>query len=156
MAATLGSVFDEGLLRELSGGPFSRPWPGFRRPESSSRLGDARRSSYRFRHVLLRDATYETQVLNVRRATHDRIANLLRATAAGAGDLAIVAEHFDLAGNTAESVPAYIAAAQAAQAGASHIEARRLLDRALELVGSLARKRRTGPGRADRSGCCGR
>jgi class 3 adenylate cyclase len=138
MAATLGSVFDEGLLRELSGGPVFEALAGLQAAGIVEPVGRARRSSYRFRHVLLRDATYETQVLNVRQATHERIASLLRATAAGAGDLAIVAEHFDLAGNTAESVPAYIAAAQAAQAGASHIEARRLLDRALELVGSLA------------------
>ena len=36
--------------------------------------------------------------------------------------------------------PAYIAAAQAAQADASHIEARRLLDRALELLDSLPKE----------------
>jgi class 3 adenylate cyclase len=138
MAATLGSVFDEGLLRELSGGPVFEALAGLQAAGIVEPVGDARRSWYRFRHVLLRDATYETQVLDVRQATHERIANLLRATAAGTGDMAIVAEHFDLAGNAAESVPTYIAAAQAAQADASHIEARRLLDRALELIGSLA------------------
>jgi class 3 adenylate cyclase len=137
MAATLGSVFEESVLRELSGGPVFEALADLQAAGIVEPIGDARRSSYRFRHVLLRDAAYETQVLDVRRATHDRIANLLRTTAAGAGDLAILAQHFDLAGHIAESVPAYIAAAQAAQADASHIEARRLLDRALELIGSL-------------------
>jgi hypothetical protein len=48
--------------------------------------------------------------------------------------LAIVAQHHDLAGDTAQSIPAYLAAAAATQAEASHSEARRLLDRALELL----------------------
>jgi hypothetical protein len=48
-----------------------------------------------------------------------------------------VAQHHDLAGDVAQSIPAYLAAAQAAQAEASHSEAQRLLDRAIELVAGL-------------------
>ncbi len=53
------------------------------------------------------------------------------------GDLAVVAQHWDLAGDVAQSVPAYIVAAQAAQSTASHTEARHLLDRAQELTSTV-------------------
>ena len=48
-----------------------------------------------------------------------------------------MAQHWDLAGDVSQSVPAYIVAAQAAQSAASHTEARRLLDRALELAATM-------------------
>ena len=53
------------------------------------------------------------------------------------GDLAVVAHHWDLAGDVAQSVPAYMVAAQAAQSTASHTEARHLLDRAQELTSTV-------------------
>ena len=49
----------------------------------------------------------------------------------------MVAQHWDLAGDVPRSIPAYLAAAQAAQSAASHTEARRLLDRALDLAATL-------------------
>ena len=81
--------------------------------------------------------TYETQVLPTRQATHRSIAELLGSGAASPGDLAVVAQHWDLAGDVSQSVPAYIVAAQAAQSAASHTEARHQLDRALELAATL-------------------
>ena len=48
-----------------------------------------------------------------------------------------MAQHWDLAGDVAQAIPAYIVAAQAAQSAASHTEARRQLDRALELAATL-------------------
>ena len=85
----------------------------------------------------MRDAAYETQVLESRLSTHSRIAELLQAAASSPGDLVIVAQHHDLAADVTRAIPAYIAAAQGAQASASHTEATRLLDRAIELVRSL-------------------
>ena len=76
-------------------------------------------------------------MLESRRSTHNRIAELLQAAASSPGDLAVVAQHHDLAGDLAQAIPAYIAAAQAAQGAASHSEAWRLLDRTLELLESL-------------------
>jgi class 3 adenylate cyclase len=137
LAATLGSVFQEGMLRELAGGPVADSMAQLEAAGIVERIGDARQAVYRFSHVLLRDAAYETQVMEARRATHDRIARLLRASATTPGEMAIVAQHLDLAGDVAQGIPAYITAAQAAQADASHSEARRLLDRALELLASL-------------------
>ncbi len=76
-------------------------------------------------------------MLPTRQATHRNIAELLGANAASPGDLAVVAHHWDLAGDVAQAIPAYIVAAQAAQSAASHTEARQLLDRALELAATM-------------------
>ena len=137
LAATLGAEFDEEPLRQIAGRSVD---------EALSRLEDAaliepvaevRLGRYRFRHNLLRDAAYETQVLPTRQATHRSIAELLGAGATSPGDLAVVAQHWDLTGDVSHSIPAYIVAAQAAQSAASHTEARRQLDHALELAATM-------------------
>jgi class 3 adenylate cyclase len=137
LAAAFGAVFDAGPLHELAGGPIADGLDQLQTAGIIEQVGDARQDTYRFRHVLLRDAAYETQVLEARRATHDRIAQLLGRTATTPGDLAIVARHVDLAGDPARAFPAYMTAALAAQAEASHNEARGLLDRALELLAEM-------------------
>ena len=137
LAATLGAEFDEEPLRQLAGRPVDEALGRLEDAGLVERVAEVRLGRYRFRHGLLRDAAYETQLLPSRQATHRNIAELLGSAATSPGDLAIVAHHWDLAGDVARSVPAYIAAAQAAQAAASHTEARRLLDRALELAGTM-------------------
>ena len=134
LASTLGSVFEEGPLRELAEAPVSDALARLQAAGIVELVGDARHSAYQFRHVLLRDAAYETQVLDARQDRHGRIARLLESTASSPGDLAIVAHHYDSAGDLARSIPAYVSAARATQAEASHTEARRLLDRALNLL----------------------
>ncbi|MEA2588644.1 MAG: hypothetical protein QOH66_1571, partial [Actinomycetota bacterium] len=135
LAATFGSVFDRVLLDQLAGAPVERAVSGLEAAGIIEPLGETDRRAYQFSHVLLRDAAYETQVLEVRKDTHLRIAGLLRAAQSRShGDLAVVAQHLDLAGEVAEAVSAYIDAAGQAQAGASHLEARRLLTRALALL----------------------
>ncbi len=136
MAATLGAAFEEGQLSELAGSPVATALSGLERAGIIESV-DPRRAAYRFRHVLMRDAAYETQVLESRLSTHGRIAELLQAAASSPGDLVIVAQHHDLATDVTRAIPAYVAAAQGAQASASHTEATRLLDRAIELVRSL-------------------
>ncbi|MGY1679229.1 ATP-binding protein [Geodermatophilus sp. SYSU D01176] len=90
--------------------------------------------TYRFRHALMRDAAYETQVLDVRRRTHAAVAEAL----AGRGaEPALVAQHLDLAGAAQPAAGRYLEAAQAEQARGAHAEATRLLSRALELMGTL-------------------
>jgi tetratricopeptide (TPR) repeat protein len=135
LAATFGPVFDRVLLGQLAGAPVDRAVSGLEAAGIIEPLGDPDRRAYQFSHALLRDAAYETQVLEVRRDAHLRIAGMLGAAQGRSpGDLAVVAQHLDLAGEVAEAVGAYIDAAREAQAGASHIEARRLLTRALELL----------------------
>jgi class 3 adenylate cyclase/tetratricopeptide (TPR) repeat protein len=90
--------------------------------------------TYRFRHALMRDAAYETQVLDVRRRTHAAVADAL--TARGA-EPALVAQHLDLAGAAQPAAGRYVEAAQVQQGRGAHAEAARLLCRALELLETL-------------------
>jgi class 3 adenylate cyclase/tetratricopeptide (TPR) repeat protein len=89
---------------------------------------------YRFRHALMRDAAYETQVLDVRRDTHMRVADALTL---GNAEPALIAQHLDLAGATDRAVGLYLIAAQAQHGRGAHTEATKLLSRALELLQSL-------------------
>ena len=137
LAAALGAEFEVESLRQLAGRPVDEALLRLEDAAIIEPVAEVRLGRYRFRHGLLRDAVYETQVLPTRQATHRRIAELLGSGASSPGDLAVVAQHHDLAGDASQSVPAYIAAAQAAQSMASHTEARRLLDRALELAATM-------------------
>jgi class 3 adenylate cyclase/tetratricopeptide (TPR) repeat protein len=89
---------------------------------------------YRFRHALLRDAAYETQVLDLRSLTHARVAEILLARGA---EPALVAEHLDRAGDAKGATGQYLLAAQAEQVRGAHTEAAGLLTRALELLQTL-------------------
>ncbi|MGH9298088.1 MAG: hypothetical protein ACRDZP_08960, partial [Acidimicrobiales bacterium] len=137
LAATLGPVFEQDLLAQLAGTKVTAELGQLVEAGILDPVGDARQGRYRFRHALLRDAAYETQLLDARRDAHRRAAELLGAGPESPGDLAIVARHHDLAGDVEKAVPAYVVAAQAAQSEASHTEARRLLDRALEILVGL-------------------
>jgi tetratricopeptide (TPR) repeat protein len=98
--------------------------------------------TYRFRHALMRDAAYETQVLDVRRETHASVAEAL----AGRGaEPALIAQHLDLAGEAERAADHYLVAARTEHARGAHTEATKLLSRALELVETL-------PGSEDRDG----
>ena len=90
--------------------------------------------TYRFRHALMRDAAYETQVLEIRRATHAAVADTI---AAAGAEPALIAQHLDLAGAADRAAHLYGTAAQAEQARGAHLEATRLLSRALELLEGL-------------------
>ena len=137
LAATLGAEFDKDPLLQLAGRPVDEALLRLEHSGIIEPVGAVGQGRYRFRHGLLRDAAYETQVLPSRQATHRRIAELLGSGASSPGDLAVVAQHYDLAGDASQAIPAYVAAAQAAQSAASHVEARRQLDRALELVSTV-------------------
>lgn len=89
---------------------------------------------FRFRHALLRDAAYETQVLDTRRERHGKIAGALSTIG---GDPAVIARHFDLAGAVGDAIAQYGTAVQAAQAAGAHVEAIQLATRALELITKL-------------------
>jgi class 3 adenylate cyclase/tetratricopeptide (TPR) repeat protein len=96
--------------------------------------GDPVANTYRFRHALMRDAAYETQVLDVRSQTHARVAETMADRGA---EPALIAEHFDLAGHAQRAVGFYLVAAQSEQGRGGHTEAAGLLSRALELLTTL-------------------
>ena len=137
LAATLGGEFDEEPLRQLAGRDVDAALSRLENASLIERVSEFRLGRYRFRHDLMRDTAYETQVLPLRQNTHRSVAELLAASATAPGDLAVVAQHWDLAGDVVQSVPAYMAAARAAQSTASHTEARHLLDRAQELTSTV-------------------
>ncbi|MGY1794283.1 ATP-binding protein [Geodermatophilus sp. SYSU D00525] len=89
---------------------------------------------HRFRHALMRDAAYETQVVEARRETHAAVA---RALAARGAEPAIVARHLDLAGAAGPAAGRYLDAARREHGRGAHEEATRLAARALELLETL-------------------
>ena len=91
--------------------------------------------THRFSHSLIRDAAYESQEQPRRRDAHLRVAETLRARPGV--DPGLVARHFDAARVTDEAVTWYLLAGASAQTSAADAEAIRLLDRGLELVGTL-------------------
>jgi class 3 adenylate cyclase/tetratricopeptide (TPR) repeat protein len=135
VAATVGPTFDAGTVSAVIGaeGTVSEQLRiladnGIIEP------GDQVAKTYRFRHALMRDAAYETQVLDVRSQTHARVAE---AMADRGAEPALVAEHFDLAGHAQRAVGLYLIAAQAEQGRGAHTEATKLLSRTLELLETL-------------------
>lgn len=140
MASTLGRDVDQDLLRTVS---------GLSRRQLATDLSSLVRAgileelarpegpvTHRFVHALVRDAAYDSQErLHDRRDAHLSVA---RALAERPGyDAGLIAQHFDAAGSRAEAVDHYALAAMAAQRAAAHVEAIRVLDRALELTLSL-------------------
>jgi class 3 adenylate cyclase len=135
VAATVGPTFDSGIVADVLGAEETVAEQvrllvdeGIIEP-----VGPAT-GTYRFRHALMRDAAYETQVLDVRRATHADVADSI---GRHGGEPALIAQHLDLAGAAERAAPLYIVAAQAEQARGAHPEATGLLTRALDLLGTL-------------------
>ena len=94
---------------------------------------------YHFRHHLLRELAYETQLKPARAQRHSRIADALRDRVAGAGstDAGLLAQHLEQAGRLPEAVMAFVAAARQAQTDGAFAEATQVLDHALELVAEV-------------------
>lgn len=136
VAATVGATFSTDTVTAVVGDT-AQASAAIAELEASGIIepdGDAGSGAYHFRHALMRDAAYETQMLDVRKATHDQVAGVL--SEAGDDD-ALIAHHFDLASDPAQAVTHYIAGAQRSQGGGAHAEAIRLLSRSLELVAEL-------------------
>ena len=87
---------------------------------------------YRFRHHLLADLAYDTQLHEVRRKVHGRVAEVL--VEEPMSDQAVVAHHLERAERFAEAVGALTRAAEDAQALGGLDEAGELLDRAIALL----------------------
>ena len=95
----------------------------------------------RFRHALLREVVERRLLPGERRELHERFAVAIAATGdpdrMGAGAVAALARHWDLADRPAEAFDATTRAARAASSVAAHGQARRLYDRAIELAARL-------------------
>jgi class 3 adenylate cyclase/tetratricopeptide (TPR) repeat protein len=91
-----------------------------------------------FYHNLLRDTAYESLLKRERKDLHGAAANWLEAQASQAGRLdemaSLLGEHYDRAGMAGQAVRWYLLAGQHAKERGATVEARRLLDRALDLI----------------------
>jgi predicted ATPase len=96
-------------------------------------------ASYRFRHQLLRDLAYDTQLTPARRQRHARIADALRQQVGGDHPAAVgrLAQHLEQAGRTGDAIIAYVEAAAIAQSEAAFAEATEILDHALAIVAEI-------------------
>jgi class 3 adenylate cyclase/tetratricopeptide (TPR) repeat protein len=135
IAATVGPTFDPAIVSAVTGDPQAvadqlsiLTEAGIVEPVGLA-LG-----TYRFRHALMRDAAYETQVLDVRRQTHAAVAQVLAARGA---EPALIAQHLDLAGAAADAAVRYLQAAQAEVGRGAHNEGTKLVSRAIELLDGL-------------------
>jgi class 3 adenylate cyclase/tetratricopeptide (TPR) repeat protein len=134
-AATVGPAFDGDVVADAVGDPAGVAGQlvvltnaGIIEPI------DPQTHRYRFRHALLRDAAYETQVLDDRVRAHARVAEALLDRGA---EPALVAEHLDRAGDAEGATEQYLLGAQDEQARGAHAEAAELFSRALERLSEL-------------------
>jgi class 3 adenylate cyclase/tetratricopeptide (TPR) repeat protein len=140
LASTLGREVDIDLLRTVSDTPRRQLTADLQGLVRAGILEELARPegavTHRFVHALVRDAAYDSQErLHDRRSAHLRVARAL--VGRPGADAGVVAQHFDAAHSLEDAVPYYVVAAAAAQQAAAHVEATRLLDRALELTERL-------------------
>jgi class 3 adenylate cyclase/tetratricopeptide (TPR) repeat protein len=89
----------------------------------------------RFRHALVRDAAYESQLLSERRIRHVAIADEL--TQGGNEHVGAVALHLDVAGEAPRAAHWYVRASEVARGRGEFTEAKSRVDRALELLDQI-------------------
>jgi class 3 adenylate cyclase/tetratricopeptide (TPR) repeat protein len=149
VAATIGREFDTALLNEMVGrlvAEHELDADADALDQHLDRLLDAQliepmehEGLLRFRHVLMRDAAYRSQLNDDRGARHLAAAQVL--AEARMADPALTAFHFDRAGHAAEALAQYLQAVGRAQAAGSFVEVFAHLERCdalLEAVPELA------------------
>ena len=95
--------------------------------------------AYRFRHHLLAELAYDTQLRPARERAHSAVADALRSDASSgvAAAPSVIAHHLEEAGRLAEAVEALIEAGEAALELGATAEVAGLLDHALDLVAKV-------------------
>ncbi|HEV8339935.1 MAG TPA: adenylate/guanylate cyclase domain-containing protein [bacterium] len=103
-------------------------------------------TEWSFHHTLLRDVTYESVLKRQRAALHKAAADWLEEQARRAGRLdefaGLLGEHAERAGEMTAAADWYLQAGERAKARGATAEARKFLDRALELLPPIDRERR--------------
>ena len=145
VAATIGREFETSLLddvmRKLIADRTLGPQPNPLQQQLTDLLnaqvietmdGDG---LLRFRHVLMRDAAYESQLIGDRAARHRAVAEVL--ADATAADPALTAFHFDRAGRPLDALAHYLQAVGRARATGAFAEALAHLDRCDALLSAV-------------------
>jgi class 3 adenylate cyclase/tetratricopeptide (TPR) repeat protein len=143
-ASVVGRLFWDGLVAQLAGDSVQHHEVHpllvalrqreliFRRERSAF----AETQEYIFKHSILRDVTYETVLLKLRRTYHAQVAEWLEVHAGERlGEyLAVIAGHYELAGEWARAAEYLQRAGEEAYRVGSVRDARDILQRALELL----------------------
>ncbi len=143
-AAVVGRDFWDRLVGELAAdtldGGAVRPWLSslrgreliFRRERSSIAMTD----EYTFKHAMLRDVTYETVLLRLRRRYHGQVAAWLESNAGERlGEyLSLIAGHYELAGEAARAAGYLERSGDELYKVAAYRDAARAFERASALI----------------------
>lgn len=140
-AAVIGREFDFKLLRHVS------PAQEAELTAALAKLADAELifcrgtppdASYTFKHALVRDAAYESLLLEKRKSLHGQIADALIDASANYGRAdEVMAHHLTLAERHEAAISAWIAAAERASGQSAYQEALRLVDTAADLLPNI-------------------
>ncbi|XHY17892.1 hypothetical protein SuNHUV7_26930 (plasmid) [Pseudoseohaeicola sp. NH-UV-7] len=134
-AACIGREFSHGLLAEISLLPkaeLTAALDGLIAAELIYRRGLPPEATYLFKHALVRDAAYESQLKEKRRAIHARILTALETDPEIAPE--VLAVHAEAAGLTDRAIDLWEAASKAATARPAFDEAISHLAQAIELI----------------------
>jgi hypothetical protein len=140
--ATVGHEADESLLlavTSLTPAQLALRMRGLRDNGLVERIGGDV-PVFRFRHHLVGQLAYETQLMSIRRQRHGVVADVM-ATLDSHGvpaDAGVLAYHLEHAARIAEAIEAFVSAARAAQGKGATAESLALLGHACDLLGSIS------------------
>jgi predicted ATPase len=142
LAAVLGRTFGDTLIEAVSDLDPDTLREGLARlvdAEILHQSGQPPRVSYAFKHTLLQDTAYESQLRSRRRECHTRIARTLRERfpQRAAAEPEVVARHCAAGGLVAEAIEAYRQAGDQAVARFAYQEAQSYFAQALALLDKL-------------------
>ena len=142
LVATIGNEVEVSLIAAVSGLPATELDRQLTRLVETGTLvrRDGDPVTYRFRHHLLADLAYDTQLLDARQRAHASVADAMLTERPGGVplDAGALAHHHEHGGRPLEAIESLIDAAEAAQALGAFSEARALLDRGLALLDRVA------------------
>ncbi|MGH8851562.1 MAG: AAA family ATPase, partial [Casimicrobiaceae bacterium] len=139
LGAVIGRNFDYELLAAVSGLPDDRLVRALKRLEEAEiihRLRPEPAATFEFRHALIQDTAYYSQLKSIRRANHESIARALeqRFPLVASMQPEVVAHHYDEALCTEAALKWWQAAGARAIEHSAHVEALRHFDEALRLL----------------------
>jgi predicted ATPase len=142
IGAAIGRDFSHSLLRAVVGRNESALKHGIAQLEQVGlvfRRGEPPDAVYSFKHVLVRDAAYESLLKTRRQQLHGRIARALEQSFAdiAASQPEIVAHHFTAAGLVEPAIDYWLKAVQQAARRSANAEALNHLARGLELLPNI-------------------
>lgn len=142
LGAVLGREFDYEMIQALAALDDSTLQAGLRQLVNTELLyqqGRIPRAKFIFRHVLIRDAAYQSLLRRTRQQYHKQVARLLEAKFSDMVETQpeLVAHHFAAAGLSEQAVDYWHKAGQKAVDRSAHVEANNHLNEGLELLRGL-------------------